>query len=206
MKIIAFEGIDSAGKETQTKLLTEELRMRGFNVVSASFPRYALPIGGLIKDWLNNKINIAPVAIHMLYEADRVDFQQAIEQLEDKGFDFLILDRYVLSNLAFVMAKGLDVEWFEILQKPVRKPDLTFILDVSSETSLSRKKIKDVHENDTQLLNRTRVAYDCLKHTLSDVRGEDWLIETIDANQEPELVHTAILSYLNNVLEVWNSE
>lgn len=203
MEIIAFEGIDSAGKETQARLLVQELRWRGYSVATESFPRYDKPIGKLIKDWLNGQIDMTPTAIHMLYEADRVDFQRDIRQLEDAEFDFLVLDRYILSNLAFVMAKGLDEKWFEILQQPVRKPDLTFILDVSTEVSFGRKKIKDAHERDVQLLNRTRVAYDCLKHRLSSVREQDLLIEVINANQEPELVHSDVLNYINIILGVW---
>lgn len=202
MYLIAFEGIDASGKETQASLLQNALTARGYRVMSVSFPRYNTHIGQLIKGWLLGKYDLSVEAFHMLLEADRQDFMRYVEVWERDGFDFLILDRFTLSNLAFGMAKGLDVDWLISLQKYVRKPDITFVLDITAETSRERKgEGRDRHEADSQLLSKARTAYQILAERLSKVDDSDQYIVMIDADQaEPKLIHEAVMSHLESLV------
>ncbi|WP_186381054.1 dTMP kinase [Paenibacillus xylanexedens] len=194
MKIIAFEGLDASGKATQTKMLVEGLRGRGFSVVSESFPRYEEPIGKLIQSWLKGEVNLTPEAAHMLYEADRQDFMQALEQYEDAGFDYLIIDRYTLSNLAFGMARGIDLGWLSSLQEQVRKPDTTIILDVAPYESFNRRpERRDRNETDAKLLHRSRGAYDFLSRNAADHPN----LVLLDASGTKQDVHEAILELID---------
>ena len=43
--LIAFEGLDQSGKETQARLLAARLVGEGRRVTTVSFPDYATPIG-----------------------------------------------------------------------------------------------------------------------------------------------------------------
>lgn len=194
MIIVALEGIDASGKETQARLLAESLRAKGYLVAQETFPRYNTSIGILLKYWLAGKIQLSDEAAHMLFEADRQDYMKEMRQLEEV-FDFLILDRYTLSNLAFGMAKGIDLQWLKGMQKLIRKPDITFVLDITSETSFKRKDIgRDRHEMASHLLNRARAAY----YTLGDIQRveEDALVQIIDANVSPEDIHEVVLSHV----------
>lgn len=195
MKIIAFEGLDASGKATQTKMLCEALVADGKRVFTTSFPRYNRPIGMLIHQWLTDEVELTEEAAHMLFEADRVDFANFVSQYEDY-YDYFVIDRYVLSNLAFGMAKGISQKWLLGLQALVRQPDVTFVLDINSKTSFQRRPDRrDRHETDASLLNRTRAAYEYLA---SSPELSDRLIYTIDANGSSEEVHEAILDFYRN--------
>lgn len=165
MNIIAVEGIDASGKETQVAMLVEKLTDLGYKVATESFPRYDKPIGKVIRDWLDQKIELTTDSVHMLYEADRLDFSSEILDLTLQGYDFLILDRYTLSNLAFGAAKGMDVEWLLRLQDYVIPSQLTFLIHISAETSLSRRKDgRDRHEQDLELLDNASLSYSAVAH------------------------------------------
>lgn len=203
MKIISFEGIDACGKETQAELIALWLAEQGNTVLHEAFPRYDKPIGAVIRKWLDKEIQLSDEAVHMLYEADRQDFTDLMEYFQSLETDkdhILVLDRFTLSNLAFGRAKGLDVEWLAKLQEKVPKPDITFLLDISPETSIKRRsKGRDRHEEDTELLRKTRNAYlqelhdNLVKKSLQQV-----LI--IDGEQSVEEVHKQIKEYLKRTL------
>lgn len=194
MKIIAFEGIDAAGKETQIRLLTAALKKKGYRVIQETLPQYHTPIGALINDFLSGKVHLSESALHVLFEADRYDLQEDFDAL-DSICDVLILDRYVMSNLAFGAAKGLDLEWLHNLQSGLRKPDVTIVLDISARESFRRKKRRDVHEQDVALLERAREAY------LQLADEAEGLVYVVDGAAEKELVHQTILSYVELLLK-----
>jgi dTMP kinase len=184
MKIIAYEGIDACGKETQSKLLAAWLRKNGFKTAYSGFPRYESPIGNVIRKWLDGQFELSAEAVQMLYDADRQDFTLKIEQLEAEDFDFLVLDRYTLSNLAFGRAKGIDYLWMKALQAKTRKADMTVFIDIKPATSFERRgEGRDRNERDVELLRSARNEYLNLALTLDGtyiVNGED----SIDEVQE----------------------
>lgn len=174
MKIIAFEGIDASGKETQSRLLSSWLSSKGLLVGYETFPRYELPMGKLIRDYLDGNISLSDEAVHMLYEADRVEFCNTLTK--DVELDYLVLDRYILSNLAFGAAKGLDVDWLRALQKKVIQPDITFYIDIPVSVSFERRgEGRDIHEMNVPLLASARYAYRSLalnqEHTIYEIDG-----------------------------------
>ena len=60
-KIIAIEGIDGAGKKTQSEMLVEYLKGKGVSAEVLSFPDYNHPLGMVISDYLHKR-NIAHIA------------------------------------------------------------------------------------------------------------------------------------------------
>ncbi len=191
MKIISFEGIDASGKETQARLLNSYLKEKGYNTAFESFPRYDTELGKLIKKSLEGKVTLTPEAHHMLYEVDRIDFMKTIEDLEKSGCDFLILDRYTHSNIAFGVANNLSYNWLNILQEYVRKPDIVFLLDISVEESIKRKEQReDLFEKDLEFLNRARRVYTLL------AKNNPTIIPIHVGKANPEQLHEAIIYYL----------
>lgn len=198
MHIIAVEGIDCSGKETQVRMLADALYGAGLKVCKASFPRYDKPIGSLIRQWLDGEVNMTPEAAHMLYEADRQDFMEEIKRLEHSGCDILLIDRFTMSNLAFGVARGVSFDWLRNLQGLIRKPDLTFILDISAETSFKRKSQRDRNEQDATLLDRARSVYRTLAKRLYE--EEDDLIVVVDANHlTPDEMCEVLLSHIEGM-------
>ena len=61
-KFITFEGIDGSGKSTQLRLLADDLRFRGFNVLVTQQPG-GTPLGRRLREaFLETEENIAPMA------------------------------------------------------------------------------------------------------------------------------------------------
>jgi dTMP kinase len=191
MKLISFEGIDASGKETQAKMLYKYLKEKGYNVAFESFPRYDKSIGNLIGKTLRGEVTLTPEALHMLYEVDRIDFMERIEQLEECGYDFLILDRFTHSNIAFGVANNLSYNWLNILQDYVRKPDITFLLDITVEESVKRRKNRgDDFEKNLEFLNKARMAYTLM------AKNDPTIIPMWVKESTPEQLHEVILTHL----------
>ena len=134
---IAFEGVDSAGKKTHSKLLAEKLREMNKEVVLISFPSYETEIGKLIKGWISRSLNIKPEAAAMLYAADRMQYQDTIKEWLRKEW-IVITDRYCYSNIAYQSILGISKEWLIEIEKPIIKPDIIFLLDIPEKEASTR--------------------------------------------------------------------
>src|SRR5437660_12049065 len=100
-RLIALEGIDQAGKKTQTRILSASLRREGFKVGTLSFPIYSTSSGRLIRSFLAGRANTSPHALHMLYSLNRWENVETINTALKKN-DFVICNRYTSSNLAYL--------------------------------------------------------------------------------------------------------
>src|SRR6266446_6285309 len=69
--LIGIEGIDAAGKRTQSLLLSSWLRDRQLNCNIMSFPDYSTRIGKEIKAFLAGKRNYPNTLRHILFAANR---------------------------------------------------------------------------------------------------------------------------------------
>lgn len=162
MRIIEIEGLDKSGKFTQTKLLAEYLRSLGYKVVQSEFHRYDTPTGKLIRDYLYKTYEANDKTIELIMTADKVAQQDWFEQLKTEGVDFLILDRYVGSQTSYALAKGLPIDFVQTLASLVVQPNLSIMLDISPELSMSRKGKhgeNDRYESDRVFLTRVREQY-----------------------------------------------
>jgi dTMP kinase len=165
-RIIALEGIDQSGKQTQTGLLERRLKQRGLKADSISFPIYESPAGQQIRRFLRGEREYPLEALHMLYSLNRWENKAIIHKLVDRA-DFVIADRYTPSNLAYGVSRGLSLSWLKALDKGLPPADLVIVLDVPVPSSFARKtKDRDVHENDRRLLGRVRQTYKKLAHRL----------------------------------------
>ena len=162
MKIIVFEGLDKSGKNTQARLLVDYLRAKRFKVAYAEFHNYGSPTGKLIREYLLGDYDVDDYTIELLMSADKHALQGTFKKYEESGYDYLILDRYVGSQICFARAKGHDENWIQSLHKYLIKPDLEIMFDISPKTSLSRKGQhgeNDRYESNLVLLTDVRKEY-----------------------------------------------
>jgi dTMP kinase len=202
-KIIVIEGGDSVGKQTQSEMLAEALSSYGFNTELVSFPRYDTYWGKKIKKVLMRELHTGIATLNSWYDYDRREYMFTTDLSE---LDFLVVDRYVLSNLAFGMAQGLEEDFiFSNQSSSLPKADVTFILDLPPELAMLRKQINyagsniDKNETNYELQKKVRDAYKYLTNKLTDINGDDELIYTIDANSGPLFIHLVIFDYLVNL-------
>jgi dTMP kinase len=162
MVIVVFEGLDKSGKHTQSRRLYKLLKRLGYKVVHSSFHRYDTPTGQLVQQWLYRQYPVDNFTIELIMSADKQAQQGWFAELEEEGVDFLILDRYVASQICYSTATGLDPEWVTLLSKHLRKPDLEIFIDVTPAESMRRKGKhgeNDRYESDKQLLTSVRNAF-----------------------------------------------
>jgi|SRR5687767_3066326 len=157
--LIVFEGLDQSGKQTQAELLRDHLKAAGHKVRLLSFPDYGTSIGEEIARALQGERDYGPDVMQLLYIANRYERREEIEQWLERGL-ILICDRYRASSIAYGEAFGLDPVWLTDAQKYLPAPGLTFLLDISPETSARRKTTdRDKYERDLHLLERVRASY-----------------------------------------------
>ena len=157
--LIAFEGLDQSGKQTQTELLRDRLADAGRDVALLSFPDYGTPIGEEIERALRGARNYAADVMQLLYVANRYEWRSEIERKRNDG-TILICDRYLASSVAYGEAQGLDPAWLLDIQRYLPQPDITFLLDIAPEVSARRKTAdRDRYERDLALLGRVRDSY-----------------------------------------------
>ncbi len=182
-KIIVVEGTDCSGKETQSELLEKRLNEMGKKCVRFSFPMYDTPTGKIVGGCYLGKqeicdsyftegaVNVDPYVISLYYAADRKYNMPKIEECLNNGY-YVILDRYVTSNLAhqgskirdkderFNMYQWIDKLEYWLLKLP--KPDMTIFLHVPYEYSIKLRNNRtsiDEHEKSEEHLKQAEACY-----------------------------------------------
>ena len=201
---IAFEGIDSAGKKTQIKLLADRLRESEREVVTISFPSYETDIGKLIKGWISRSLTIDSETASMLYAADRMQYQARIKEWLRKNW-IVITDRYCYSNINYQSALGLSKEWLIDIEKPIIKPDIIILLNVPEVTASTRgtkqetlQSFLDMEEEKPVETLREKVRKGFLELANNPPYQRKWF--TIDGTRPVEEVHAEIFSTIQESL------
>ena len=101
--LVVFEGLDGAGTTTQMQLLAEKCD-KELRACRATFEPTDKPIGRLVRAVLKKQIVTTPLALAMLYAADREDhlynpIYGMVNEMEEGKL--VILDRYIYSSLAY---------------------------------------------------------------------------------------------------------
>lgn len=157
--MIAFEGIDQSGKETQARNLAERLRQQGKKVLLSGFPDYETPIGLEIRNFLNGKRNYNPETRQLLYVANRYEKLEEIHNALQQ-MDYIIMDRYKASGLAYGQITGLDLDWCIRLEEHLPDPDVVLLFDTPVEESFRRKQEgRDRYESELDFLEKVRRTY-----------------------------------------------
>ncbi|UCD95264.1 MAG: dTMP kinase [Candidatus Zixiibacteriota bacterium] len=142
---ITFEGIDGCGKTTQLELADNFLTASGRETLVIREPG-STPLSERIRDiLLDNSLSVNPVSELMLYIAARAELvNNAIIPAIAAG-KVVLCDRFYDSTTAYQgYGRGIDVTLISQLHRLTvgsHSPDLTFLIDVDYETSLSRRKL-----------------------------------------------------------------
>lgn len=157
--LIAFEGLDQSGKQTQAERVREHVTGRGRTCRLLSFPDYDTAIGTEISKALHGEREYEPDVMQLMYVANRYERRGEISRWIADGV-VIVCDRYVASSIAYGEAQGLEPAWLRDIQKFLPQPDLTILLDIAPETAVQRKAAgRDRYERDLALLSRVRGSY-----------------------------------------------
>lgn len=176
-KLIAIEGLDGSGKNTQSERLLEYLKGRGIKVRKISFPDYDSKSSALVKMYLDGELGASPdstnaYAASTFFACDRyVSYVTDWKSFYEDGDTVIIADRYTTANAYHQLAKLPREEWdgflswlwdFEFKKLKLPEPDCVVCFAVPPEISLrnverrcSEQHIKkDIHEADREYLSR----------------------------------------------------
>jgi dTMP kinase len=192
--LISLEGIDAAGKNTQSRMLYEYFKRSGTPCEYISFPDYTTPIGQEIRGFLDHRRDYNNESRHLLYAGNRYEHKEQIEKWIQEG-KIVVINRYCESNLAYGGANGLPLRWLEEIESRMPRADYIFYLKLSPEVSASRKRNRDRYEADLAFLKRVASVYDAL------VEPGRWFV--VSADQPKDLIHYEIAKTISS-LEVNN--
>ena len=222
--LIAIEGIDGSGKNTQAKLLEHSLQNLGYQVYSTAFPQYESWFGTMVGKFLNGDFgpleSVDPHFTALLYAGDRFEAKPCIELALNQG-KIVLVDRYVGSNLAHQVARERPekraefLRWIEHLEYSVyglARENLILYLRVppSQAQKLVAKKGErqytsakhDILEKSLRHLEDAAEMYDMMS------RSRPWAtIQCFDAGTNklrlPEDIARECLQAVKPVLDAW---
>lgn len=190
--LIAFEGLDQSGKQTQAEMLRDHLKTEGQKARLVSFPDYGTSIGEEIARALQGEREYGPDVMQLLYVANRYERKPDLLRWLDGGL-ILVCDRYMASSIAYGEAQGLDPEWLTTMQQFLPRPALTILLDIAPETAVTRKAVdRDRYERDLAMQGRVRESYH------RQAADGDWV--RLDGERPKDTVAADVLSAVQSRL------
>ncbi|WP_338974352.1 dTMP kinase [Spiroplasma endosymbiont of Tricholauxania praeusta] len=206
MLFITFEGPEGAGKTTVLKMIKEQLKQDGFDVIITREPGGS-EISEQIRQVILNKENtlMDPWTEVLLYIAARR--QHLIEKiLPNKNSNKIIIsDRFSDSTLAYQgYARNLDIDKINLIQKFIfedYQPDLTVLFDIKPETGLQRillRKGEKLNRLDEETLEFHQKVYNGYKKIAISNPNR---VHTINANLSEKKVFNSVYELIINLVE-----
>lgn len=190
--LIAFEGIDGAGKTTQVGLLADFLRSVGETVLQSKEPTDG-PSGRIIRESAATGRLPVERELALFVEDRKHHVREKIAPALARG-DTVLLDRYFYSTVAYQGARGRNTSTLLAEMLTIApKPDVVVLLDVPPETGLARIKIG---RRETPNAFEKSSSLRPVRNIFLRIAKEESNVLCIDATPQIESVQSAILDAL----------
>lgn len=155
--IIALEGIDGSGKNTQARFIQQHFVKEKQATSLFSFPQYDSPIGVSIKRELAEP-RMSPLEFQALMLADKYGAAPKIKRAARRGH--VVLDRYWVSAVVYGGEDGLDTGFLVDAHAELPQPDYWILLDTPVSASVERRPDRrDHYEKNVEKLEKIRSRY-----------------------------------------------
>lgn len=142
--LIAFEGLDGAGKSTQITAVKRLLEAKGRKVSTLAWGSKGL-VGKQIDELLSKGAALSRHAFSALHAADLADQMEKVILPALKRGRVVLCDRYSYTEVARDEALDLDAAWTEKLFSWAPQPDLVIYLDLPVAQSFERIRYRILH-------------------------------------------------------------
>lgn len=143
---ITFEGPEGAGKSTQIRCLARQLKQRGYALCVTREPggtRLGERLRYLIKHFPGPD-TVTPEAELLMFGASRAQLLRQVILPHLAAGGLVLCDRFADSTSVYQgLARGLDLAFIDAMHRFTignRWPDLTFLLDLDTDTGLARAR------------------------------------------------------------------
>jgi dTMP kinase len=166
-RFITFEGSEGCGKSTQSRLLYEYLKKKGFRVVYLREPGGAKISEKIRRILLDPNNHISPICEMLLYMAARAEVVNELIKPALKKGKIVVCDRFLDSTITYQgYGLGMDIDFIKRLGDFVTqgiKPDLTIFLDLAVHKGLKHRHYKEDRIEKRSLNYHIRVRKGYLK-------------------------------------------
>ena len=185
---ISLDGVDGAGKSTQCQLLADWLREQGKTVVLCHDPG-GTPLGQELRHiLLNHRGHMTLACEALLFMASRAELVAEVIRPALEAGSVVITDRFLLANVVYQgHAGGLDPTqlWnLGAFSTGGLEPDLTFVLDLTLDVSMKRRKPESdrMESRGDDYFARVRAGF------LAEAKRRHERFRVIDATPSSEVV------------------
>ena len=185
--LIAFEGLDGAGKSTQLRLLADYLTRRGLTPLVVREPG-STKVGERIRNLVLTE-EMSPATESLLLAAARRELYEEI-----KSAPLVLSDRWVYSSWVYQgIARGVGLDFVKQIND-VPRADLLILLDLPLSVSLERMSKSDrIEQAGLDFYRKVAEGYRSLKSLPETL--------TFDATLTTGLLHQSILDKILPLLE-----
>ncbi len=189
---VCFEGIDGAGKTTQTRMLHQRLVAAGVAAELVADPG-TTKIGTAIRQiLLHNDAPISTAAQMLLFSAARAELAEYIRERLAAGV-VVLCDRWLLSTLVYQgelnnIPTDLILKIFE--ETSAIHPDVCFLLDISPEAAKARMGEPGDRYERRCMADRQRMRAAYLDHAQKQAHAAR--VHVIAANNSPQATHEIV--------------
>ena len=198
--LIAFEGVEGAGKGTQIRLAREYLEQEGFEVLVTREPG-GTDLGERVRSLLLDPAigMVEPRTEALLFAASRSQHVATVLRPALEEGKVVLCDRYVDSSLAYQgVARGLgeqDVLTLNVWATQGLFPDLVILLHIEPELGLNRAGTADRIESEgASFMAKVADAY----LRIAEEHPERFV--TVNADRPPDVVHEDVRDALRRLL------
>ncbi len=200
---ITLEGPDGAGKTTQLRIVSQELKTIGCNHIITRDPGGTAAGKQIRRILLNTTSALSTISELLLYQADRAqNVAEVIVPALQKGL-IVFCDRYIDSTIAYQgYGRGVSLQTITTLNEISTgglRPDLTLLFDLDSQAGLSRLHPGNYDRLEREALDfhkRVREGY------LTLAKAESSRFRIIDASAPLTTVQAALRKALNEKLDI----
>lgn len=195
--LISFCGLDGSGKTTQIELLRTALTDSGYPTIVLKQPTPWYRSHEKVRLRIEQSDKSVDLRFLSLFSAaDRLQQQvDAVEPALASG-TYVVMDRYVYSGIAYMVARGLDdIEWLETINRFATRPELPIYLRVDPAMALRRVIERDgfsakKEEQDIDLMTRVSNAF--------DIVAKRYGLLVLDATLPSQTIHEAVIAELTS--------